>query len=75
MNSTFTTDFDRAVKALKEAQTTVSSTKIHKNLINHEGQVTTLRFSAPVFEKRVNEIDHLCRPEHRLTLLDRTPSR
>lgn len=47
-------DFDDAVKTLNKAQGTIASTKDRLNMLINDGSENNIRFTAPVFEKRVS---------------------
>jgi hypothetical protein len=50
----FVRDFEDAVKSLSKAQGTVASTSNRLNMLTMEGQDQSIRFTAPIFEKRVS---------------------
>lgn len=52
--SALTKDFDEGVKNLAKAQGTIASTQDRRNMLVKEGTDNNIRFTAPIFLKRVS---------------------
>lgn len=52
-------DFDEAIKTLSKAQGTIATTQDRRNMLVTEGSDNNIRFTAPIFQKRVDFISYI----------------